>query len=147
MLWISGGFTITCGDQEPPLTPSLSPWARENRPPRCRQSRASRFVAARDAVSPLPAGEGQGEGERGAANQNGRTNSARSARPIPRVSGLCCPKTNFPTHSKQDRRQPPSALVFRALLPPHPGPLPWGEGESSAALSPIPDCCTVEMNS
>src|SRR6266704_6583519 len=32
---------------------------------------------------PLPAGEGQGEGERDAANQDGRTNLASSTRPSP----------------------------------------------------------------
>src|SRR6266704_4685454 len=53
----------------------------ENCPPPLRQSRASRLVAARDARSPLPEGEGQGEGERDAANQNGRTNFATTARP------------------------------------------------------------------
>jgi len=36
-------------------------------------------------LSPLPEGEGQGEGERNTANQNGRTNSASSTRPAPRV--------------------------------------------------------------
>src|SRR2546427_6511905 len=46
---------------------------RENHPPRFRQSRAARLVAARDAVSPLPLGEGPGEGGRGAPHQNGRT--------------------------------------------------------------------------
>src|SRR6266851_6185055 len=34
---------------------------------------------------PLPEGEGKGEGERGAANQNGRTNYASSTRPAPRL--------------------------------------------------------------
>src|SRR6266571_1582730 len=68
-----------------PLTPALSLGERENLPPRFRQSRASRFVAARDAVFPLPAGEGQGEGERDGANQNDRTNLASSTRPSPRV--------------------------------------------------------------
>ncbi len=64
----------------------------ENRPPRFRQSRASRLVAARDAVSPLPEGEGQGEGERDAANQNGRTDFTSSTRPAPRANSLCCQK-------------------------------------------------------
>ena len=31
-------------------------------------------------------------------------------------------KANFRTRSKNDRGKPPSAFVFRALLPPHPGP-------------------------
>jgi hypothetical protein len=48
--------------------PSLSLGERDNRPPRLRHSRAPGLVAARDAVFPLPAGEGQGEGERAAAN-------------------------------------------------------------------------------
>src|SRR6266568_4851234 len=58
-----------------PLTPALSLGERENRSTRFRQSRAPRLVAARDAVFPLP------EGERDAANQNGRTNFASSTRP------------------------------------------------------------------
>ena len=50
--------------------------------------------------------------------------------------GLCHPKTNPPRLSNNQRRKQSSALVFLALLPPHPGPLPEGEGESSAALAP-----------
>jgi hypothetical protein len=34
---------------------------------------------------PLPAGEGKGEGERDAANQNGRKNFASSTPPVPRL--------------------------------------------------------------
>ncbi len=52
-----------------PLTPALSLGERENRAPRFRQSGAPRLVAARDAVFPLPAGEGQGEGERDAPTE------------------------------------------------------------------------------
>ncbi len=78
---------------------------------------------------PLPAGEGQGEGERDAANRNGRPNFASSIRPAAGASGLCCPKTNFPRRSTNHRRRPPSALVFRALLPPHPA-LSLGEREN-----------------
>jgi hypothetical protein len=37
---------------------------------------------------PLPAGEGEGEGERDAANQNGRKNSASSARAFLRASNV-----------------------------------------------------------
>ena len=64
--------------------------ARENRPPRLPQSRAPRLVAARDAVFPLPAGDSgsaqrQGEGERDAANRNGRTDFVSSTRPARRV--------------------------------------------------------------
>src|SRR6266849_5560147 len=33
-----------------------------------------------------------------------------------------------------ERRALAGALVFRGFLPPHPGPLPWGERESPAAL-------------
>ncbi len=68
-----------------PLTPALSLGERENRPPRIRQSRAPRLVTARDALFPLPAGEGQGEGERDEANRNGRTNFAGSTRSARRV--------------------------------------------------------------
>src|SRR5258708_6699331 len=64
-------------------TPALSLGERENRPPRFRQCGAPRLVAAPDAASPLPAGEGRGEGEGYAANQNGPTNFARSTRPAP----------------------------------------------------------------
>src|SRR5437899_6279575 len=66
------------------------------------------------------------------ANQNGRTNFARSTRLAPRAGGLCYPKINFRLPSENDWRKSPRALVFRAFFPPHPGPLPWGEGESSA---------------
>jgi len=75
------GFTVTRGDQERPLTPG----EKENRPSRFRQSRAPRLVAAQDAVFPLPGGEGQGEGERDAGNQNGWTNFASSTPPAPRL--------------------------------------------------------------
>src|SRR5207245_1252562 len=78
------GFTPTRAEGKRPLTPTLSQKERENRPPHLRQSRASRPVAARDAVFPLPAGEGQGEGEPDAANQNLRTDFASSARSAPR---------------------------------------------------------------
>src|SRR6266704_1358643 len=56
-------------------------------------------------------------------------------------------KTNFPTRSKNDRGKPPSAPVFRALLPPHPA-LSLGERENrqprsrqsrAAALVPARD--------
>jgi hypothetical protein len=50
---------------------------------------------------------------------------------------LSYPKTNIPTHFKNGRRKQASALVFRALFTPHPGPLPWGEGEFPTALAPI----------
>src|SRR6266849_2367352 len=46
-----------------PPHPALSLGERENRTPRLRQSRAAGLVAARDAVFPLPGGEGKGEGE------------------------------------------------------------------------------------
>src|SRR5216684_2579391 len=49
-------------------------------PAALRQSRAPRLVAARDAAFPLPGGEGKGEGERDAANQNSRKNFASSTR-------------------------------------------------------------------
>jgi hypothetical protein len=68
----------------------------------------------------LSLGEGQGEGERDAANPNGRTKFASSARSAPRLCNPGYAKTNFPTCSKNDRGKPPSALVFRAFLPPHP---------------------------
>src|SRR6266702_7499891 len=112
-----------------PLTPALSLGERENRPPRLRESRAPQLVAARDAESPLPKGEGQGEGEPDAANQNGWTILARSIRPAPRLDNQCSPKTNLPTRFKNDQRSPPSALVFRVLLPPHPT-LSLGEREN-----------------
>src|SRR5713101_7544331 len=112
----------------PPLpSPLLHPMEeRENRSTRFRQSSAPRLVAAGDAVFPLPEGEGKGEGEPDVANQNGRTNLARSTRLAPRAGGLCYPKINFRLPSENGWRMPPRALVFRAFFPPHPGPLPWG---------------------
>src|SRR5713226_10757196 len=56
-------------------------------------------------------------------------------------------KTNFTTRSKSDRGKPPSAPVFRVLLPPHPA-LSLGERENrqprsrqsrAAALVPARD--------
>src|SRR5712691_11219214 len=52
---------LVCGAFLPPH-PSPLPEERENRPPRFRQSRAPRLVAARNAVFLLPAG-GLGRGE------------------------------------------------------------------------------------
>src|SRR6266849_8712179 len=69
---------------------SVAEGERENRPPRLRQSRAPRLVAARVAVFPLPAGEGKGEGERDAANQNGPTNFASSTPPVTRLRVELC---------------------------------------------------------
>src|SRR2546426_945888 len=68
-----------------PAHPALSRGERENRPPRFRQSRAPRLVATRNAAFPLPAGEGKGEGERDAANQNGQKNFSSSTRTPLRV--------------------------------------------------------------
>src|SRR5438309_2957553 len=88
--------------------PILSPGgAGENRPPRCRQSRAPGLVAARDALFPLPEGEGKGEGEPDVANQIGWTNLASPIRPVPRASSQWRPKTN--------RSQP---RIHRIRLPP-----------------------------
>src|SRR6266849_8408212 len=87
-----------------PPHPALSLGERENRPPLRGESNALRRAGVsawnrrahgasgsdarleKDAGCPfpLPAGEGQGEGERDAANPNGRTNFASSARPAPR---------------------------------------------------------------
>jgi hypothetical protein len=108
---------------------------RENRPPRLRQSRAPRLLPARDGVFPLPAGEGKGEGERDAANQNGWKNFASSTRPTHRASSRGHGKTNFPTRSKHDRGKPPSPLILRAWLAPHPGPIALELGESTALFS------------
>ena len=92
-----------------PLTPALSLGERENRPPLRGESNALDRAAVstlnrgahgasasdlrlkKDAggLFPLPAGEGQGEGERDAANQNGRTNFAFSTRQEPRLRVDC----------------------------------------------------------
>src|SRR2546427_2673441 len=117
-------------------SPLLHPVAeRENRSTRFRQSRAPRLVAARDAVFPLPEGEGKGEGQPDVANQNGRTNLARSTRLAPRAGGLCYPNINFRLPSRNGWRKPPRAWVFRAFFPPHPGPIALELGESTALFS------------
>src|SRR5258708_12444918 len=84
---------------------------------------------------PSPSGEGKGEGERDAANPNGRTNSASSTRPAPRLrvanhierkacrwrkcarsQALWCFECSFPL-------TPPSHLG-RATIAPPPAPTP-----------------------
>src|SRR6266849_8785529 len=72
-----------------PPPPALSLGERERGSTRFRQSRARRLVAARDALFPLPKGEGKGEGERDAANRSGRKNFTSSTRPAPRVKVGC----------------------------------------------------------
>src|SRR5713101_2629980 len=86
-----------------PPHPALSPGERENRSPlrgesdaRDRAGGSALNRGAHDASgsdaglekdagcsSPLPGGEGKGEGERDVANQNGRANFASSTRPWP----------------------------------------------------------------
>ena len=53
----------------------------------------------------------------------------------------CCARgramsLRFGSRSEACRRYLGRQRPFDALVPPHPGPLPWGEGESSAACSP-----------
>src|SRR5229473_1663063 len=78
--FIRGSQTNRCFERCFPLTPVLSLGERENGSTRFRQSRAPRLVAARDALFPLPKGEGKSEGERDAANRNGQTIIAGSNR-------------------------------------------------------------------
>jgi len=137
----SGGLPMKSQDGLHCEPNSLALGERENLPPRLRQARTPGLVEEQDAVFPLPAGEGQGEGERDGATQNGRTNFASSTRPFPGARGLCHPKTNVPTRYKKDGRKQASALLFRALLPtPALSPLvPRGERETrKRRLLPVP---------
>src|SRR6266852_5375469 len=88
---------------------------RENRTLRFRQSGAPRLVAARDALFPLPEGEGQGEGELGWQLSGTRRFAWRGA------------LFSFAQRSRL-HRQFASALVCGAFLPPHPNPLPEERG-------------------
>ncbi|MBI5772493.1 MAG: c-type cytochrome [Verrucomicrobia bacterium] len=54
-----------------PLTPALSPGEREKAPAARDNSSAKSNVAARDSLSPLPRGEGQGEGKAGERTETG----------------------------------------------------------------------------
>src|SRR5437899_12894922 len=108
-----------------------SPLGRENHPPRFCQSRTPRLVAARDAVFPLPEGEGKGEGERDAANQNGRTNFAGSARAAPRLRVDNHAERKAGRWSKGAHSQ--AHWCFEHCFPLTP-PSPLGRGESPAAL-------------
>jgi len=94
-----------CFERYFPLTPALSLGERGNRPPLSGESnalsrsgvsalnRGAHGGSRNDALPkkdagcqfPLPAGEGQGEGERDVSNQNGRTNFASLTRPGRRV--------------------------------------------------------------
>ncbi len=98
-------WTWSAGKRLFPLTPALSLGERENRPPLSGEPNAldragiSALNCAAHGASgsdvhpkkdagckfPLPAGEGQGEGERDVSNQNGRTNFASLTRPGRRV--------------------------------------------------------------
>src|SRR5579863_9895779 len=69
------------------------------------------MIRGRKMRSPLPKGEGQGEGK----------GNVKPAPTSPR-------RERFGT-----RRKLRSRVLFR-LLPPHPSPLPWGEGEAPGAL-------------
>src|SRR6266571_8357177 len=122
-----------------PLTPALSLGERENRPPLSGESNAlgragvsalnrgahgasgSEVRLKKDAGCwfPLPR-ERQGEGERDAANQNGRTNFASSTRPAPRVR----------VGDHIERR----ACRWRKRLPSHGSLMPDGSGIETNAL-------------
>jgi hypothetical protein len=119
-----------CFERYFPPHPGPLPLSREgeNRPPRFRQSRASRLVAARDAVSPLPEGEGQGEGEREAANQNCRTEFTSSTRPAPRANSLCYQKQTSRRVLSRTGVSRQARWCFERCFPLTPA-LPWGEGE------------------
>ncbi len=101
-----------------PLTPALSLGERENRQPRFRQSRAPRLLAARDAVFPLPAGEGQGEG-----------NETPPTKTLGRIL------------QAQLDQLPESKLAITS------NPMPVDCGSAQSQGSPIPGCRTVEANS
>jgi hypothetical protein len=83
---------------------------------------------------PLPAGEGQGEGERDAANQNGRTSFAGSARPTPRLKVDCHVGIKACREWKRARSQasPIPDCSGVETNSPHPCPLPQAEGEHNA---------------
>src|SRR6266852_6268688 len=59
---------------------------------------------------------------------------------VRRCGDLAAMTTPSQIRAKNDRGKPPSALVFRAWLPPHPGP--EGEGESPAAAWRIQSAST-----
>src|SRR6266536_1379909 len=54
-----------------PLTPALSPRERENRAPRGDKSETLSVTRRQEVASPLPKGEGQGEGKRSASDAGG----------------------------------------------------------------------------
>ena len=112
-------------------------------PPNGSETRADAQICASDVRPakdagcqfPLPAGEGQGEGERDAADQNGRTNFASSPRPAPRVrvDDNMEPKACRARKGAQSQGRPVPDCRTIETNSPHPGPLPRGEGESTAA--------------
>src|SRR6266849_3038802 len=122
-------------------TPSPRPLPRGEGewPAALRQSRAPRLVAARDAAFPLPAGEGQGEGERDAANQNSRKNFASSTRPGLRVRVGYHIERKACRWSKGGRSQ--AHWCFERSFPLTP-PSPWGRGRMARRASPIQSAST-----
>ena len=81
LVWRAGGIWVGSDRSMPsfPLTPALSPGGRENLRQRVRKPSVSGMLGRRSARSPLPKGDGWGEGE-------GRNRPA-----IPREDELCPP--------------------------------------------------------
>ena len=123
----------------PSPSPRPLPWGEGNRPPRFRQSRASRLVAAREQCSLSLRERAR---VRGNETQPSKTAGRILQAQLDRLHERAWISHQAQSLSMAEARAVASAWVFRALLPPHPGPLPWGEGESSAALSPIQSAST-----
>ena len=121
-----------------PLTPALSLGERENLPPPFCQSGASRFVAARDAVSPLPAGEGQGEGnETPPTKTPGRILQAQpDRRPEPIA---CAAKNKFPDVLYAGPTQAGKRVGVSSVASPSPRPSPLGRGRIARRVFANPE--------
>ena len=115
----------------PSPSPRPLPWGEGNRPPRFRQSRASRLVAAREQCSLSLRERAR---VRGNETQPSKTAGRILQAQLDRLHECAWISHRAQSPSMVEGRAIASALVVRAFLPPHPA-LSLGERENRPPLS------------